>query len=142
MKRMELKITLTFVIMLIVGIIINGIYNVITTNSNFFTCEVVAGGFLMALVYLGYIWISTRRHQLLIILGLVSFAIMITLISISSVGVAGTFSAWNWYWTIWCIYCSISCVIAKYHGKKLLQEDKHFANGEENDGSDVKIIRK
>lgn len=63
MKRMELKITLTFAIMFVVGVVISGIYSVVSNQSGFFTVEVMADGLFTALVYLGYVWINTRRHQ-------------------------------------------------------------------------------
>ena len=58
-KRMELHITITFAIMFVVGVIINGLYSVISMKSNFFTFQVMAKGVIAALVYLVYVWIST-----------------------------------------------------------------------------------
>ena len=49
MKRTVLEITLTFIIMSVVGIIINGLFAIAIT-SNFLTFDVVAYGIAMALV--------------------------------------------------------------------------------------------
>lgn len=128
MKRMELKITLTFAIMFVVGVIISGIYSVISKQSGFFTFEVMADGLFTALVYLGYIWINTRRHQLLTYLGVLGIAFMVLLAGFSSEGVSGVFNSWNWKNTIMCIYYFVAFQIASYQGSRLLEEDKEAIN--------------
>ena len=141
MKRMEIKITVTFAIMFVVGVIINGIYDVISTNSNFFTFEVVAKGFVMALVYLAYIWINTRRHQMLVNLGIFSCCCLVLMLKRNSFEEL-VVSGWNWYSTILCIYFVVAYPIARYQGKKLLIEDlqmlniEFVVNNEENDEND------
>lgn len=87
MKRMELKITLTFAIMFVVGVVISGIYSVVSNQSGFFTVEVMADGLFTALVYLGYVWINTRRHQLLVCLGVACIGFMFLFVLFSSEGV-------------------------------------------------------
>lgn len=124
MKRMELEITLTFIIMSIVGIIINGFYFGIAMNSNFLNFDAIAYGIAMALVYLVCIWIFTRRHQWLALLGFLSFCLMLMLIAFSSGGVAIFSNYSNWYYICLFIYFIITCQIAKYHGQKLLEEDE------------------
>lgn len=128
MKRMELKITLTFAIMFVVGVIISGIESVVSKQSVFFTFEVMADGLFTALVYLGYIWINTRRHQLLTYLGVLGIGFMVMFAAFSSEGVSGAFSGWNWKDTIMCIYYIVVYQIASYQGKKLLEEDKETIN--------------
>ena len=56
MKRMELKISLTFAIMFVIGVVINGIYSVTAMDSSFFTFDVVASGLLYAMFFLLYIY--------------------------------------------------------------------------------------
>ena len=128
MKRMELKITLTFAIIFVVGVIIRGIYSVISKQSSFFTFEVMADGLFTALVYLGYIWINTRRHQLLTFLEVLSIAFMVLLVGFSSERISGVFNSWNWKNTIMCIYCIVTFLIASYQGSRLLEEDKETIN--------------
>lgn len=124
MKRMELQITLTFAIMLIVGIMINGFHSVISMNSNFFNSKVVIHGFLMAVFYLGYIWINTRRYQLLITLGVCICVLILMLTVLSPEEVTVTFSSWNWYTTILCLYFIGAYRIANYQSKKILEHNE------------------
>ena len=124
MKRMELHITITFAIMFVVGVIINGLYSVISMKSNFFTFEVMAKGVIAALVYLVYVWISTRRHKLLACIGVIGIGLVVIFASFSSEGVVGTYSSWNWKETVMLICYVIAFQIAKYQSKKLIEEDK------------------
>ena len=128
MKRMELKISLTFAIMFVIGVVINGIYSVTAMDSSFFTFDVVASGLLYAMFFLLYIYINTRRHQLLAWLGLLSISGLLLLIIFSSEGVSGTFSGWNWKDTISCVYYIIAYIIASHQGEELLKEDKETIN--------------
>lgn len=128
MKRMELHITIVFAIMFVVGVIINGLYSVISMKSNFFTFEVMAKGLMAALVYLGYVWMRTRKHQLLTMIGVLGLCSMGLLISFSSEGVAGSFSDWNWSSTVMFVYYVIAFQIAGYQSEKLLEEDKETLN--------------
>ena len=124
MKRMESKIALTFVIMFVAGVIINGLYSVISLGESFFSFNVMELAMFNALFYLGYIWLNTRRHKLLAHLGLWSIVLFVIFVSCSSDGNAGAFSSWNWRDTILIIYFLVAYMIADYQGKKLLEEDK------------------
>ena len=124
MKRMELKITLTFAIMFVVGVIINGLYSVISLGESFFSFVVMASAMLSALFYLVYIWINTRRHKYIALLGLFCIGLFVIFASYSSEGSAGAFSSWNWKDTVMIVYYVISYEIACWQGKKLLEEDK------------------
>ena len=125
MKRMELKICLTFVIMFVVAVIISGIYSVVSMNSSFFTYDVMIDGAVYAFVYVVCIWANTRRHQLLAWLGLFSIAFIILLV-VSSVegGSSAVFGTWNWKDTVYCIYCAIAYFVAMFQGIELLEEDE------------------
>ena len=147
MKRMELKISLTFAIMFVIGVVINGIYSVTSMDSIFFTFDVVASGLLYAMFFLLYIYINTRRHQLLAWLGLLSISVLLLLIIFSSEGVSGTFSGWNWKNTISCVCYIVAYIIASHQGEELLKEDKETINinikvkGEIIKPEDVEITR-
>lgn len=121
MKRMELQITLTFAIIFVVIAIISGIESV-SMQSSFLTFDVMADGLRVALAYLAYIWLTTRRHQLLICIGIAG--ILILWVGYSSKGIAGTISNWNWKDMAICICYIISFQIGSYQGKKLLEEDQ------------------
>lgn len=134
MKRMEMKIALTSLIMLVIGVVINGIYSVVSMNSSFFTFEVLASGFVSALFYLFYIWINTIRHKILAVIGITYFGLMFIFMSSSFEEVASSFSNWNWRDTIMSIFFIASYQIASYQGNKLLEEDNNirlFSNAEE-----------
>lgn len=127
MKRMESKIALTFAIMFIVGVIINGIYMAIFDDLNPITVkEVLVLGLFMALLYIVFVWINTRRHQMLILIGVTCCALVAVLCLSSLVGGAGVvFSSFSNNWKqcmIWGIYGIISSQIASYQGRKLLEE--------------------
>lgn len=125
MKRMESKIALTYVIMFVLAVIINGIYSVVSSHSGFFTLEVIANGLFTALVYLAYIWINTRRHRVLTFIGVVSIGLLsFIFVVLFSEEFLGKFSDWNWKSGIMVIYYIIASQISSYQSKKLLEEDK------------------
>lgn len=128
MKRMESKIALTFAIMFVVGFIINGIYSVITMGANFFTFEVMSDAIFAALFYLFYVWIYSRKHKLLTIMGVVCIGLMLLFAEFSVEGVAGSLSGWNWKTTVMLIYYITASGIADYQANKLLEESKETVN--------------
>lgn len=124
MKRMELKISLTFAIMFAIGIIISGIYSVTAMDSSFFTWGVLAEALSYSLVFLMFIWLSTRRHPLLAGLGLLSIGVFLLAIVFYFDGASeAVYDGWNWKDTISGLYCIIAFIIASYQGNKLLKED-------------------
>lgn len=128
MKRMESKIALTFAIMFVVGFIINGIYSVITMEANFFTFEVMSDAIFAALFYLFYVWIYSRKHKLLTIMGVVCIGLMLLFAEFSVEGVAGSLSGWDWKTTVMLIYYITASGIADYQANKLLEESKETVN--------------
>ena len=129
MRRTELKICLTFVIMFVVAVIISGIYSVVSMNSSFFTLDVMLDGIVYAFAYLVYVWIYTRRHKLLAWLGILSIAFIILLAENAVVESATSlFSAWNWKDTVQVIYCVVANLLAIFQGIELLDEDEDRLN--------------
>ena len=124
MKRMELHIALTFAIMFVVGVIINGIESVVSLQSSFITCAVLAKGLFAALTYLLCVWINTRRHPLLTCIGIFGIVLMADFVAFSNVSVASISIGWNWKSIVMMIYYIIAGLIASYQGEKLLEEDK------------------
>ena len=124
MKKMEQKIALTFVIMFVVSLIINGIHSIITMESNFITFEVMTTALIDAIAYLVYIWIISRRHRLLAFIGALAICLVVLFAYFSSVGSSDLFSGWDWKGTVMCIYYMIAAIISVYQGEKLLEEDK------------------
>lgn len=125
MKRTVLEITLTFIIMSVVGIIINGLFGMAIT-SNFLTFDVVAYGIAMALVYLVYIWIYTQDSPQWLASS-VSFTLLITIITSSSDEAAILSNYKLRYYCCCFIYFYITCQIAKCQGQEFLEEDKKNA---------------
>lgn len=124
MKRMkmETKIAITFFVMFIAGVAINGIYSVVSMNSSFFTFDVLKIGFIFAVLYLCYIWICTRRHTLLAIIGWNCIWGMIYFFGLSD----NLFGNWNLnliYIGVKYIYDIVAIIIAFYQSEKLLEED-------------------
>ena len=128
MKRMESKIALTFAIMFVVGFIVNGLYSVISLGENFFSFGVMAKGMLTALMYLMYVWVYTRRHRTLAVMGVVGIALMIMFAGFSSEGVANTFSGWVWKDTVMMVVYLAAAFIADHQADKLLEESKEQVN--------------
>lgn len=125
MKRTVLEITLTFIIMSVVGIIINGLFAIAIT-LNFLTFDVVAYGIAMALVYLVYIWIYTQDSPQWLASS-VSFTLLITIITSSSDEVAILSNYKLRYYCCYFIYFYITCQIAQCQGQEFLEEDKKNA---------------
>lgn len=126
MKRMkmETKIAITFFFMFIAGVVINGIYSVVSMNSNFFTFGVLEKGIFFALIYLFYIWIYTRRHKMLTLIGVNCIGLMSIFSTLSSFGVDNIrYSNWYGNYIILIIFCIVSAGIAAYQSEKLLEEE-------------------
>lgn len=128
MKRMESKIALTFAIMFVVGFIVNGLYSVISLGESFFSFGVMAKGMMVALIYLMYVWIYTRRHRKLAVMGVLGIAFMIMFAGFASEGVANTFSGWVWKDTVMTVVYLAEAFIADHQADKLLEESKEQVN--------------
>lgn len=75
--KIENKIILTFLSFLGIAIIINGLYSIIILNQNFFDFKMLGASFLMALFYLIYLYIETRKYKLIAYIAFFSFLLMI-----------------------------------------------------------------
>lgn len=107
--------------MFIAGVFINEIYSAVSMNSGFFTFGVLEKGLIFALIYLSYIWIFTRQHELLALIG--AGGIVFIIMSLSPCSLEVDNANWNWSKTILFIFCIVSAAIANYQGEKLLEED-------------------
>lgn len=131
MKKMELKIILTFALMFCISLIINGIYNLISLDASFFSFEALSIAMLSALVYLVYIWSYTRRHKTLALIGISCSGLLLLFLScsangapVSFEGIATSFGGWDWRAIVMIIYFVIAAFIADYQAEKLLKEDE------------------
>lgn len=123
MKRMkmETKIAITFFVMFIAGVVINGIYSVVSMNSGFFTLDVLTYGLIFAMIYLFYIWVETRKHKMLSLIGVGCIFLIMTFATIPYTE-KSNFN-WNWFQIIELIWCFVSAGIASYQSEKLLKEE-------------------
>lgn len=126
MKKIESQITLTFVIMFIVGFIVNGLLDVIYLGKNFFSFGVMSKAILTALFYLMYVWIYTRRYIKLVFLGILGIYFMLMFAFFSLEGV--TFSDWVLKDTVTIIVTAVIYLFASFiafdQAGKLLEESK------------------
>ena len=126
MKKIESQITLTFVIMFIVGFIVNGLLDVIYLGKNFFSFGVMSKAILTALIYLMYVWIYTRRYIKLVFLGIFGICFMLMFAFFSLEGV--TFSDWVLKDTVTIIVRAVIYLFASFiafdQAGKLLEESK------------------
>lgn len=124
MKRMRLQVAVTFFILFVIASIISGIYNVVSMK-NFFTLQVIEEGIFAAIVYLIYLWLSTRRNKLKAYICFVIFGILLLLliVAFSHWGVDNILSSWNWKNSVMIVYYTISFRIAEEQGKELLEEE-------------------
>ena len=82
--KIENKIILTFLSFLGIAIIINGLYSIIILNQNFFDFKMLGASFLMALFYLIYLYIETRKYKLIAYIAFFSFLLMIRFFLLST----------------------------------------------------------
>lgn len=82
--KIENKIILTFLSFLGIAIIINGLYSIIISNQNFFDFKIIGASFLMALFYLIYLYIETRKYKLIAYIAFFSFLLMIRFFLLST----------------------------------------------------------
>ena len=129
MKRMESRIALTFAIMFVVGVIVNGLYSVISNGEGFFTWGVMANAMIYALAYMGCIWMHTRKHRLLTSLGILGICFMLLFIIYDSEGgFAAAHSSFNWRSIVTWVYCIATSLLAEHQGKKLREEERGNIN--------------
>ena len=132
MKRMEIEISLTFVIIAIVSTIIFGCYSILFTSNKFITFNVLTNAFTVSMWYMIYIWAWTRRHKILAWLGIWGLGAMSTFFLLnfsSTVGISNSeiieniFSVDGEYAILMILYV-ISNFVAFAQSEELLEEDK------------------
>jgi len=118
MKKMELKIAFTFAIVLSLGIIINGMYDLIR-GRRFFSFNALSTGLILAIIYLGFIWINTRRYKLLTLIGIISIGIIVSYMIFSIDGITGIVNSWTAKETIMFVFCAIFYFVAANQAEQL-----------------------
>ena len=120
---MKSRIAITFVIMFVVGVLINGLNNIISLKVDFVTFDALADATLMALFYLMYIWMYTRKHQMLVFSGLTGVLIFLIFFVYTAGAADELISSLNLFYFIKLIYYCIAASIANYQANQLLIED-------------------
>ena len=128
MKKMELHISLTFAIIVAVSLIIHGIYSVTSMNSSFINWDVMAKALGVGIVYLGYIWMCTRKHKLITYLAVLAICFAYLFSAFSTAGVSGAFSGITWRDIVMIFVYIIACQVADIQAKKLKEEDEEEYN--------------
>lgn len=140
MKKMKAEIIITFIVMVVVGIIFNGVVSVSAQNNFFIWWKVLLGGILLAGYYFGYLLIYTARK---IHLQVISWGIMIMLCSFYSLFTNSRKLYINnekVYWV--CFFgivgfCCIVSIVAKIQSVNFIKEfedDSEFTHDQDNDG--------
>lgn len=123
MKRMELKIALTFATVFVVTLIINGIYSATTLKGDFLSAKVLATSLYHALPYLVLIWIFIGHHKWLRLLVCSIALLLMNFLSYDSGYYPFRYSEFGWIdIAITVVYIVIS-IIASRQAKKLLKEE-------------------
>lgn len=138
--KIENKIILTFFSFLGIAIIINGLYSIIVLNQNFFDFKMLGASFLMAFIYLSFLYIETRKYVLIAYIAFLSFLLMILFFLLSTSNnkqneeletikqiINAIFSITRF------IYCIVELKLSKKHAKEIIEEMKkeekeHFTN--------------
>ena len=113
MKKIGLRIALTFAVMFIIAFIIDGLYRSISLGESFFSLETAISAIVSASMYLMYLWISTRRYKLLTYLGVAAIVFLIICFEFYSEGVVDVSIDWVWKDTVKMVYYAIAFVIAE-----------------------------
>ena len=120
MKGMKLYIAFTFVIVVGITIIMNGLFR----KFNFFTFEAISSGLSVGITYICYVWINSRQHKLRARIAIIETCITILFVLFllfageEALSKEMAFSDWDW---IMCVIYIIACGIASHQGKKLLE---------------------
>lgn len=139
--KIENKIILTFLSFLGIAIIINGLYSIIILNQNFFDFKMLGASFLMALFYLIYLYIETRKYKLIAYIAFFSFLLMILFFLLSTSNnkpneemettkqiLIAIFSITR------VIYLIVQIKLSRKHAKEIIEEikkakeEQHFTN--------------
>ncbi len=139
--KIENKIILTFLSFLGIAIIINGLYSIIILNQNFFDFKMLGASFLMALFYLIYLYIETRKYKLIAYIAFFSFLLMIRFFLLSTSNnkpneemettkqiLIAIFSITR------VIYLIVQLKLSRKHAKEIIEEikkakeEQHFTN--------------
>jgi peptidoglycan/LPS O-acetylase OafA/YrhL len=128
MKKMELHISLTFAIAVAVSLIVSGIYSVTSKNSSFINWDVMTGAFIVGVVYLGYIWMCTRKHKAITWLAVFAICLVIIFYGLSTAEGDSSLLSFNWYDFVMIAIFFALFQIAQIQGKKLLEEDEEEYN--------------
>lgn len=123
MKRMKSRIAITFVIIFVVGVLINGLNNIISLKTNLVTFDALVDAMQIALAYLMYIWMYTTKHQRLVFVG-ATVVLIFLIFFVYAAGVADELiSSLNLFSFIKLIYYCIAASIANYQANQLIEDD-------------------
>ena len=96
MKRMELKIALTFVVMFVVTFIINSTYSVVSLKEGFCSAKILTTSLYHALPYLAFFWVNLGRNKLLRFLPIIGALLLMNFSSYITGNYPFRYSGFGW----------------------------------------------
>lgn len=133
-KKMELKISLTFVIIFLIGSIISGLYCVIAIDSSFLSYGTISNGLFYALAFLYVVWNVKARHPILRIVGIIggllySYLVIMELTSLNIGNGIELGLEWSWSRLILTLLLELPIILlivrqGEVQGQELLQEEE------------------
>lgn len=127
-KKYELRIARTYVIMLAIGIIINELWNVVAMSASFFTAKVILDGLFFGLFYLFLVWINTRKYQVLTYVGVLSVLLLLPALGVGQIIGAELDTEFTvgklLVALVRIIYFGVAAVLATFQSYKLLEEEQ------------------
>ena len=119
---MEKKIARTFIVVLVLGAMIEYVYYGISYQKIQINVQIFQSAAALALVYLYWIWVFSRNHKLLAFLGTVTIAVFRICTIVDADELANIFKSIDWDEYLMILISIASIVLAYMQGKKLYIE--------------------
>lgn len=119
---MEKKIARTFIVVLVLGAMIEYVYYGISYQKIQINVQIFQSAAALALVYLYWIWVFSRDHKLLAFLGTVTIAVFCICTIVDAGELTNIFKSIDWDEYLMILISIASIVLAYMQGKKLYIE--------------------
>lgn len=119
---MEKKIARTFIVVLVLGAMIEYVYYGISYQKIQINVQIFQSAAALALVYLYWIWVFSRNHKLLAFLGTVTIEAFCICTIVDAGELTNIFKSIDWDEYLMILISIASIVLAYMQGKKLYIE--------------------
>ena len=119
---MEKRIVSTFLAVFVLGAIIEYVYYGINYQKIQINVQIFQTGAALALVYLYWIWVFSRRHKLLAFLGTAAIAVFCICTIVDAGELTNMLESIEWAGYLMILVSIASAIIAYIQGKKLYIE--------------------